>query len=207
MYFGTTSVLEDALNRKQVRWDDVVRNVEYLGMRTRIKVFLGRWYAQWLAPSHARVECRPPVVHEDEEDGYECASDDEMDFDDESDSESSSSSGSDSSEGSGEEYDSDTDVDSDTFLGPATSSLPTRFAMLRKKSLSVSTLKAKKSAILIRPKQQEERREVPNDGHVGDDEDDGEDDGDEAEPQRGRTRNRGRPNAPEHSPKRRRRPA
>jgi len=55
MYFGTTSVLEDALNKKQLRWDDVVRNVEYLGMRTRIKVFLGRWYANWLAPSHAHV--------------------------------------------------------------------------------------------------------------------------------------------------------
>lgn len=188
-------MLEDALNKKQLRWDDVVRNVEYLGMRTRIKVFLGRWYANWLAPSHAHVECRPPVVHEDEEDGYECASDfgddedpsdDDMEFDDDDDDSSSSS-----------DYDSETDVDPD--YSPATEIdiedcprlSPTRLAMLRqRKSLDVGLRREERSSRM------EEFEEKVEDTAAEED-----------DAPRGRTRNRSRPNAPEHSPKRRRRPA
>ena len=55
MYFGDTSALEDALQRRVIRWDGLARNVEYLGMPEEIKRFLGRWYRRWLqhaAPPH-----------------------------------------------------------------------------------------------------------------------------------------------------------
>ncbi|KAH9005307.1 hypothetical protein EDB86DRAFT_1749784 [Lactarius hatsudake] len=48
MYFGDTSALEDALQRRVIRWDGLARNVEYLGMPEEIKRFLGRWYRRWL---------------------------------------------------------------------------------------------------------------------------------------------------------------
>ncbi|OBZ65780.1 hypothetical protein A0H81_14355 [Grifola frondosa] len=47
IYFGSTSFIEDALDRGELAWEGVVRNVEYLGMGADIKVFLGRWYARW----------------------------------------------------------------------------------------------------------------------------------------------------------------
>ncbi|TDL24955.1 hypothetical protein BD410DRAFT_785697 [Rickenella mellea] len=94
MYFGTTSYIEECLNRQAIRWEGVVRNVEYLGMRNDIKVFLGRWYANWLAPSHLRLgsHCRPPCVYEEDEgsdsdsdsdsdSGSDCESIFEMDMD------------------------------------------------------------------------------------------------------------------------------
>jgi hypothetical protein len=48
MYFGDTSVLEEALQRQVIRWDGLARNVEYLGMPEEIKRYLGRWYRRWL---------------------------------------------------------------------------------------------------------------------------------------------------------------
>ncbi|KAF8274879.1 hypothetical protein EI94DRAFT_1793561 [Lactarius quietus] len=48
MYFGDTNALEDALQRRVIRWDGLARNVEYLGMPEEIKRFLGRWYRRWL---------------------------------------------------------------------------------------------------------------------------------------------------------------
>ncbi|KAH9050626.1 hypothetical protein EDB84DRAFT_1448044 [Lactarius hengduanensis] len=48
MYFGDTSALEDALQRRVIHWDGLARNVEYLGMPEEIKRFLGRWYRRWL---------------------------------------------------------------------------------------------------------------------------------------------------------------
>lgn len=45
MYFGTLEVLERALDGGEVKWEDVVRNVEYLGMRQRVRRFLDNWYA------------------------------------------------------------------------------------------------------------------------------------------------------------------
>lgn len=120
MYFGTTSVLEDALNKKELRWDDVVRNVEYLGMRTRIKVFLGRWYANWLAPSHSRVGGRPPIVHEEDEceqeDCEECGDDDSScsDSDSEPDSDPDAYSESDMEESADMEIEKESDAEQDT---------------------------------------------------------------------------------------------
>ncbi|KAK7038121.1 hypothetical protein R3P38DRAFT_2904562 [Favolaschia claudopus] len=48
MYFGSLSYIEDALNSGSVDWEGIARNVEYLGLPADIKVFLGRWYANWL---------------------------------------------------------------------------------------------------------------------------------------------------------------
>jgi hypothetical protein len=48
MYFGSTSYIEDSLNDGSVEWEGLARNVEYLGLPANIKVFLGRWYGNWL---------------------------------------------------------------------------------------------------------------------------------------------------------------
>ena len=48
MYFGDTTALDDALQRRLIRWDGLARNVEYLGMPEELKRFLGRWYRRWL---------------------------------------------------------------------------------------------------------------------------------------------------------------
>ncbi|KAH8099505.1 hypothetical protein BXZ70DRAFT_894561 [Cristinia sonorae] len=47
MYFGSTSFMEDALDRGTISWEGLARNVEYLGMGPDVKMFLGRWYGQW----------------------------------------------------------------------------------------------------------------------------------------------------------------
>ena len=65
MYFGDTSALEDALQRRVIRWDGLARNVEYLGMPEEIKRFLGRWYRRWL--QHAAPPHRQENAREDEE--------------------------------------------------------------------------------------------------------------------------------------------
>jgi hypothetical protein len=48
MYFGDTTALDNALQRRAIRWDGLARNVEYLGMPEELKRFLGRWYRRWL---------------------------------------------------------------------------------------------------------------------------------------------------------------
>ncbi|KAJ7633018.1 hypothetical protein FB45DRAFT_745057 [Roridomyces roridus] len=48
MYFGSTSYIEDSLNDGSIEWEGIARNVEYLGLSSDIKVFLGRWYGNWL---------------------------------------------------------------------------------------------------------------------------------------------------------------
>jgi len=53
MYFGSTSYIEDSLNDGSVEWEGIARNVEYLGLPAEIKVFLGRWYGNYL---HAERE-------------------------------------------------------------------------------------------------------------------------------------------------------
>lgn len=47
MYFGSTSFIEDALDRGELSWEGLARNVEYLGLGVEVKVFLGRWYGRW----------------------------------------------------------------------------------------------------------------------------------------------------------------
>jgi hypothetical protein len=48
IYFGRTDFIEDCLNRGVIQWEGIARNVEYLGFPVDIKVFLGRWYSDWL---------------------------------------------------------------------------------------------------------------------------------------------------------------
>jgi len=76
MYFGQTALMEDHLNRGIVHWEGIARNVEYLGLPTEIKVFLGRWYSNWLLPGSCRPCCRPCSPGGDDE------SDIELDLDD-----------------------------------------------------------------------------------------------------------------------------
>ncbi|KAJ7461556.1 hypothetical protein FB451DRAFT_1044285 [Mycena latifolia] len=71
MYFGSTSYIEAGLNDGSVEWEGIARNVEYLGLSAEIKVFLGRWYGNWL---HS-------------ERGGRYGSDDDEDDDDDADSE------------------------------------------------------------------------------------------------------------------------
>lgn len=90
MYFGQTALLEDCLNRGVVHWEGIARNVEYLGLPTDIKVFLGRWYKNWLLPAHSRGGCAPCSPTYDDDSDIELELDDDDD-DDESDDDDYSS--------------------------------------------------------------------------------------------------------------------
>ncbi|KAL1709616.1 hypothetical protein EV121DRAFT_194502 [Schizophyllum commune] len=50
MYFGHTHFIEECLVQGIVQWEGLARNVEYLGLTADIKIFLGRWYSEWLRP-------------------------------------------------------------------------------------------------------------------------------------------------------------
>ncbi|KAK1236436.1 hypothetical protein PQX77_000317 [Marasmius sp. AFHP31] len=68
MYFGDTSFIERDLGRGTIEWEGIARNVEYLGLSTDIKVFLGRWYSRWLHPERRTVSSSPTCVGCDDED-------------------------------------------------------------------------------------------------------------------------------------------
>ncbi|KAH7915310.1 hypothetical protein BJ138DRAFT_1142154 [Hygrophoropsis aurantiaca] len=87
MYFGRTEHIERALNHGVVHWEGIARNVEYLGLATEIKVFLGRWYSNWLLPASKR-DGRIYYASDDEESDVDF---DEEDDDEEDDCSSSSS--------------------------------------------------------------------------------------------------------------------
>ncbi|TFK42473.1 hypothetical protein BDQ12DRAFT_662716 [Crucibulum laeve] len=55
MYFGDISYIEDCLHQGIIQWEGIARNVEYLGLSTELKVFLQRWYQDWLHPD--RTTC------------------------------------------------------------------------------------------------------------------------------------------------------
>ncbi|KAG2157531.1 hypothetical protein DEU56DRAFT_24580 [Suillus clintonianus] len=90
MYFGQTTLMEDCLNRGVVHWEGIARNVEYLGLPTDIKVFLGRWYSNWLLPARSHPGCAPCSPTDDEDSDIEL----ELDDDDETDDDDSSTSSS-----------------------------------------------------------------------------------------------------------------
>jgi hypothetical protein len=74
LYFGSLDYLEDLLHRGDISWEGVVRNVEYLGLRDEVKVFLGRWWSQWLDPTRQRTARGPglqPSIDEEESEGDE----------------------------------------------------------------------------------------------------------------------------------------
>jgi hypothetical protein len=88
MYFGRTCFIEDCLDQGAIQWEGIARNVEYLGLPTEIKVYLGRSYTNWLHPARTPCDCGCPDGdfedsddEEDEED--DCVSVTSMDEDDE----------------------------------------------------------------------------------------------------------------------------
>lgn len=92
MYFGSTTYIEEALNKRIVQWEGLARNVEYLGLSTEIKIFLGRWYGTWLHPERARasdqiddedIDSDSDTAYSDmEEDDDDSLMSDSMDLDD-----------------------------------------------------------------------------------------------------------------------------
>ncbi|KZT39241.1 hypothetical protein SISSUDRAFT_1020449 [Sistotremastrum suecicum HHB10207 ss-3] len=70
LYFGKTDYIEECLNDGSIKWESIVRNVEYLGLRDDIKVFLGRWWGTWLDPA-SRMRKGTAVVQavDDDSDG------------------------------------------------------------------------------------------------------------------------------------------
>lgn len=68
MYFGNTDHIENALDRGDIQWEGLARNVEYLVLSTDIKVFLGRWYRSWYLPAHCSPAASPCPADEDESD-------------------------------------------------------------------------------------------------------------------------------------------
>ncbi|KIY71029.1 hypothetical protein CYLTODRAFT_346674 [Cylindrobasidium torrendii FP15055 ss-10] len=86
MYFGTFELIADALTRRSVQWEGIARNVEYLCLSNDLKVFLGRWYANWLRPAQDSDDERSD--NEDSETAYSVDEDEDnmmADFDSETD--------------------------------------------------------------------------------------------------------------------------
>jgi len=85
--------MEDYLNRGVVHWEGIARNVEYLGLPTEIKVFLGRWYSNWLLPASSRPGCASCSPGDEDSDiELDLDEEDETDEDDEDDDYSTTSS-------------------------------------------------------------------------------------------------------------------
>jgi hypothetical protein len=68
IYFGRTNYIEECLAQGVIQWEGVARNVEYLGLPTDIKVFLGRWYGNWLHPGRSRADSYDDSPFSDDED-------------------------------------------------------------------------------------------------------------------------------------------
>lgn len=76
IYFGDTRHIDHCLHQGIIQWEGIARNVEYLGLSTEIKIFLGRWYGRWLHTGQAREE----DDHDDDSDTL-YSGDDNMDND------------------------------------------------------------------------------------------------------------------------------
>ena len=50
MYFGDFTFIQNCLHEGTIQWEGIARNVEYLGLNSDIKIFLGNWYQAWLNP-------------------------------------------------------------------------------------------------------------------------------------------------------------
>jgi hypothetical protein len=89
MYFGDTNYIAECLDQGIIQWEGIARNVEYLGLPTEIKIFLGRWYGNWLHPERAHYtfddDSDTVCSDDDDEDDSSTASgmDEDVDFDDE----------------------------------------------------------------------------------------------------------------------------
>ncbi|KAL4077250.1 hypothetical protein V8B97DRAFT_1413187 [Scleroderma yunnanense] len=65
IYFGRTGHIETCLDQGAVNWEGLARNVEYLGLTTDIKVFLGQWYGNWLLPACNPLGCHRQMLSDD----------------------------------------------------------------------------------------------------------------------------------------------
>jgi hypothetical protein len=86
IYFGHTNYIEECLSQGVIQWEGLARNVEYLGLPTSIKVFLGRWYGNWLHPGRARRDCDGNFLSDDDysdDDDDEDSFEEDMDVEDE----------------------------------------------------------------------------------------------------------------------------
>jgi len=58
MYFGDFTYIQNCLLEGTIQWDGIARNVEYLGLNSDIKIFLGNWYHAWLNPDREpEIDC------------------------------------------------------------------------------------------------------------------------------------------------------
>ncbi|KIK98098.1 hypothetical protein PAXRUDRAFT_824283 [Paxillus rubicundulus Ve08.2h10] len=85
MYFGSTDHIESCLDQGTIQWEGLARNVEYLGLSTEIKVFLGRWYGNWLLPARYHQGCTLCAADDDSDAELECDDQDDDDDDDDDD--------------------------------------------------------------------------------------------------------------------------
>ncbi|KAF8965220.1 hypothetical protein BDZ97DRAFT_1757356 [Flammula alnicola] len=57
MYFGDLTYIQDCLHQGLIQWEGIARNVEYLGLNSEIKIFLGNWYHAWLDTDREAESC------------------------------------------------------------------------------------------------------------------------------------------------------
>jgi hypothetical protein len=77
LYFGKLEYIERALAAGEIQWEGTVKNVEYLGLGSEIKCFLGMWWAKWVA-THDGASAEPIVMEDvDSDDEYMEEDDDE----------------------------------------------------------------------------------------------------------------------------------
>ncbi|KAF9227736.1 hypothetical protein BS17DRAFT_774230 [Gyrodon lividus] len=79
MYFGNTDHIESCLDQGVIQWEGLARNVEYLGLPTEIKVFLGRWYGDWLLPARHRPGCASCAAEASDDSDLDLECDDQDD--------------------------------------------------------------------------------------------------------------------------------
>ena len=59
---GDSSHLEEALARNHVKWQGLIKNIEYLGLDNRIKRVLGSWWRRWVKVAPGRRESASGVA-------------------------------------------------------------------------------------------------------------------------------------------------
>ena len=75
MYFGDFTHIQKFLHEGTIQWEGIARNVEYLGLNSDIKIFLGNWYHAWLNPDR---ETEIDSISDGEESDESDESDDSM---------------------------------------------------------------------------------------------------------------------------------
>jgi hypothetical protein len=75
MYFGDFTYIQKYLHEGTIQWEGIARNVEYLGLNSDIKIFLGNWYHAWLNPDR---ETEIDSISDGEESDESDESDDSM---------------------------------------------------------------------------------------------------------------------------------